>query len=57
MVVLIGTKHDDMAIWLPYWHLHHQKGKTITKYGQWAPFMGMDTYKELAEQAKIDGYI
>jgi len=57
LVVLRGTQHEETAIWLPYWHLHHQSDKVRTKYGQWAPFMNIVAYKQLQTKAQRDGHL
>jgi len=40
------------SVWLPYWHIVKEpSGKETKKYGQWAPFLGIETYSELAQKA------
>jgi len=42
---------------MPYWHIVVDKDKNeFLKYGQWAPFMDLETYQSLIEQAKEAGY-
>ena len=57
LVILGGTQYGETAIWLPYWHLHHQSDKVRTKYGQWAPLMDIVTYKQLQAKAQRDGHL
>jgi hypothetical protein len=54
MVILKGTKHSKIAVWLPYWHLVHREK---AKYGQWTPVMDVGTFKQLLEKAQKDGYL
>ena len=57
LVVLEFIHHDEKAIWLPYWHLHHRSSGVRTKYGQWAPFMNIETYKQLHAKANANGHL
>lgn len=51
-LVVLRRHGRQKAVWMPYWHLVHKKKRIIKKYGQWAPFMDMDLYKDLLKQAK-----
>lgn len=51
-LVILKRHGRQEAVWMPYWHLVHKKKRVIKKYGQWAPFMDMNLYKDLLKQAK-----
>jgi len=53
LVILEEYENKDISIWLPYWHYEDED----PKYGQWAPFMHLETFRSLLEQAKLAGYI
>jgi hypothetical protein len=57
LIILKGSQTEETDIWLPYWHLHHRLGGIRTKYGQWAPFMNIMTYKQLQAKAQKDGHL
>ncbi len=57
LVVLCREGRKD-AFWMPYWHkVEKPNGKTINKYGQWAPFMDAHLFESLVSQAQADGYV
>jgi len=43
-----GKRH----VWLPYWHLTKHKNKVNKKWGQFPPFIDIENYKDMIDQAK-----
>lgn len=56
LVVLYRVERKTNAIWMPYWHLVKRGGKTIKKYGQWAPCMDLHLFESLIDQARANGW-
>jgi hypothetical protein len=56
---LVVTEQEgrDQAVWLPYWHVVQTGEKENLKYGQWAPFMDMELFKDLLSQARNADYL
>jgi len=56
---LVVTEREgrDQAVWLPYWHVVQTGEKENLKYGQWAPFMDMELFKDLLSQARNADYL
>ena len=52
-VVATGTR----TAWLPYWHTDEFNGRTLRKYGQWAPHMDLVLFADLVEQARAQGHL
>jgi DNA-directed RNA polymerase subunit RPC12/RpoP len=48
--------NSELSVWLPYWHLVKEPGKTVLKYGQWAPNIDLDIFTELIKKASEKGY-
>ena len=56
-LVVLRRHGREQAVWLPYWHLvDSMDGRTIKKYGQWAPFMDECHFHELLAQARSKGF-
>jgi hypothetical protein len=48
--LVIGVSDDNITkIWTPYWH-RLKDGQL--RYGQWAPYMVLETFKDLVDQAR-----
>ena len=56
-LVVIEREGERRHIWLPYRHVVRGKGKQQKKYGQWAPWMELSTFKELVAKARRKGYL
>lgn len=57
MVIVESMEEGYSSVWLPYWHLVNKKNGTIEKkYGQWAPFIDLDSYASLLAKARAAGY-
>jgi len=56
-LVVIEREGGRRHVWLPYWHVVRGEGKEQKKYGQWAPWMELSTFKELVAKARRKGYL
>jgi hypothetical protein len=43
--LVITNGKDGRGAWLPYWHVVQHNGADVKKYGQWAPFMDLSTFR------------
>lgn len=58
LVIAESIDEGYNSAWLPYWHIVEKKGQIIEKkYGQWAPFMDIKSYKSLLNNAKKKGFL
>ncbi|OGJ85098.1 MAG: hypothetical protein A2268_16410 [Candidatus Raymondbacteria bacterium RifOxyA12_full_50_37] len=54
---LIEPKEKEISIWLPYWHMVTNKAKKVEKkYGQWAPFIDVNSFRTMLKKARKNGY-
>jgi hypothetical protein len=56
-LVILEDSDEGRKFWLPYWHTAERGGNTRRMYGQFAPFLSVDTFKNLLVQAHRDGYL
>ena len=57
LVIVQSLKEGHRSVVLPYWHVvTTSAGSVETKYGQWAPFIGADSYASMTAQARTVGY-
>ena len=55
--LVVVEASEERSIWLPDWHVvKDAAGSTKTKYGQWAPFVGMQFFASLIQKARAKGY-
>jgi hypothetical protein len=57
LVVMKRMDEEGQPFWLPYWHTVEGPGRKVLKYGQWAPWMDADHFKDLLAQAREKGYL
>lgn len=58
LVMVESLDEGYASAWLPYWHLvKHPSGGVKKKYGQWAPFIDLESYVSLVQKARDKGYI
>ncbi len=58
LVIVESIDKGSSSVWLPYWHIvKHQDGSLEKKYGQWAPFIEVESYSSLVAKAKEAGYL
>ena|SRR5579872_600224 len=55
--LVVLESDEGQKIWLPYWHTVEKAGHVEKKYGQWAPFLDHDTFRDLLDQAQREGYL
>ena len=51
------AENRPRTVWLPYFHVVEQNARKIVKYGQWAPYIGVDLFRDLLSQAENAGYL
>ena len=59
-LIIVENKSEAWgeAAWLPYFHLiDGSKSKPVIKYGQWAPYLGIELFSDLLAQAMNDGHL
>jgi hypothetical protein len=57
-LVVMQNQEQRRSYWLPYFHvIDVGGGKSVIRYGQWAPFLGDDLFIDLLSQAKRAGYL
>lgn len=56
-LVITAGAGGDRSVWMPYWHIAREGNKRTAKYGQWAPYMDLDLYVDLIEQATASGLL
>lgn len=57
LVMVESLAEGYVSAWMPYWHLVTDGGGRIErKYGQWAPFMDLESFANLVLKARTKGY-
>jgi hypothetical protein len=58
-LVVVERAPSERAAWLPYFHVVRDPTtqKVVSKYGQWAPFLGLALFEDLLVQARKAGYL
>lgn len=57
LVMVESADESYVSAWMPYWHLVSDAGGRIErKYGQWAPFMDLESFAKLVSKARAKGY-
>jgi hypothetical protein len=56
-LVIVERPGKGRAAWLPYFHVAQDAKRSVCKYGQWAPFIGLDLFEDVLQQARQAGYL